>query len=210
MADFKSAIGRGAFVTVMDAKIYKPDATTVESWEDSTPKEILETFEDEDIVATIDHLKFANLTMSGPDIIITGGRYANTLVKFGKSLRLEMKSALCSYEALEELGGVSYNETDGSLTITDSFSGPITIVGDTIIVDQASGEQVPVKIIIYRLLPDSIISLTQDEATAATFDMNGDVMSIRIQVEPAGSDTCVKQVSAFYSIVDGCSDTVAP
>ena len=56
-------------------------------------------------LAEIDHLKFANLTMSGPDITITGGRYANTLVKFGKSLTL--RNAICSLrsKALVALGG---------------------------------------------------------------------------------------------------------
>lgn len=208
MATFKDAVGRGAFVTVMDAKVYKPDAATVEGWSEESPSEIVAALLATTAEATIDHLKFANLTMSGPDITITGGRYANTLVKFGKSLRLEMQSALCSSEALEALGGVTFNEADESLTITDEFSGPVTIVGDTIVVDQASGEQIPVKIIVYRFLPDSIVSLTQDEATAATFDMNGDVMTVQIQIESAVSTSggCSKKASAFYSIVDGCPE----
>lgn len=201
MADFKSAIGRGAIVTVMNAKVYRPTKLMIDSWKTKAPSAILTDFKEEDVIAEIDHLKFANLVMSGPDITITGGRYANTLVKFGKSLRCEMQSALCDQKALVELGGASYDEADGSLTITDKFPGPVSIVGDTFIVDQASGEQIPVKIIVYQFLPDAIVSLTQDEATAATFDLNGDVMTVAID----GDDgSCPTSISAFYSIVDAC------
>ncbi len=207
MADFKSAIGRGAIVTVMNAKVYRPDSETVKGWSDDKPADIIAELETETTpgtskaIAEIDHLKFANLTMSGPDITITGGRYANTLVKFGKSLRCEMQSALCDQKALVELGGAVYDESDGSLTITDKFAGPVSIVGDTFIVDQASGEQIPVKIVIYQFLPDAIVSLTQDEATAATFDLNGDVLSVEIAGD---GGSCSTKVSAFYSIVDAC------
>lgn len=198
MADFKSAIGRGAIVTVMNAKIYTPDSTVVKGWSAKKPSAIIEDLTDP--IAEIDHLKFANLTMSGPDITITGGRYANTLVKFGKTLRCEMQAALCDKDALVALGGAVY-DADSSLTITDKFPGPVSIVGDTFIVDQASGEQIPVQIVIYQFLPDAIISLTQDEATAATFDLNGDVMTVAIKGD---GGSCVSEISAFYSIVDNC------
>lgn len=208
MASFESAIGRGAIVTVMNAKIYTPDSETVKGWSADKPAAIitaLETATPSIKVAEIDHLKFANLTMSGPDITITGGRYANTLVKFGKSLRCEMQSALCDKDALVAFGGAEY---DGdSLTITDKFPGPVSIVGDTFIVDQASGEQVPVKIVIYQFIPDAIISLTQDEATAATFDLNGDVMTVAISGD---GSSCSSTISAFYSIVDNCDAPAAP
>lgn len=199
MADFKSAIGRGAIVTVMNAKVYTPDSTVVKGWSEKKPSAIISDLTNP--IAEIDHLKFANLTMSGPDITITGGRYANTLVKFGKSLRCEMQSALCDKDALVALGGAVYDETDNSLTITDKFPGPVSIVGETFIVDQASGEQIPVQIVIYQFLPDAIVSLTQDEATAATFDLNGDVLSVEITGD---SNSCSSTISAFYSIVDAC------
>ena len=201
MANFQSAIGRGAIVTVMNAKIYNPNKTAVDGWDEKSPSAIITELEGMDALATIDHLKFANLTMSGPDITITGGRYANTLVKFGKSLRCEMQSALCDKDALVALGGAVYDGTDLSLTITDKFPGPVSIVGDTFIVDQASGEQIPVQIVIYQFLPDAIISLTQDEATAATFDLNGDVMTVSIAGD---GGSCSNTISAFYSIVDDC------
>ena len=113
-----------------------------------------------------------------------------------------MQAALCDKDALVALGGAVYDEaTNKSLTITDKFPGPVSIVGDTFIVDQASGEQVPVKIVIYQFLPDAIISLTQDEATAATFDLNGDVMTVAISGD---GSSCSSTISAFYSIVDNC------
>lgn len=45
MADFKSAIGRGAIVTVMNANIYKPDSKKVEAWSTKSPSQIIEDLE---------------------------------------------------------------------------------------------------------------------------------------------------------------------
>ena len=144
------------------------------------------------LAATIDHLKFANLNADGPDITITGGQYSNPLIKFGKSMRCEMQAALCQIDALKALGGVEGDATSG-YTITDKFPGPVSIIGDTFIVDQATGEQIDVQIVIYQFLPDAILSLVQDEATAATFDMNGDVLSVKIASIPG---------STFYTILE--------
>lgn len=205
-ATFKSALGRGGIVTVMNAYVIGNTQSKVESWAALTPNEIYTTdlatvISGKTYDAFIDHLKFANLNATGPDITITGGKRSNTLLKFGKSMRCEMQSALCDYKALVALGGAEFDETNGSLTITDSFKGPVTIVGDTFVVDQATGEEYPVKIIIYQFLPDSIISLTQDEATAATFDLNGDVQSVDIK-NVAGSGSTMATMSAFYSFID--------
>jgi len=201
MADFSSAIGRGGVVTVMNAMVYSINSDTVKTWSGSTPAQVVSALTgtlSTSSTAYIDHLKFANLNADGPDITITGGQYANPLIKFGKSMRCEMQAALCDINALKALGGVEGNDTDG-YSVTDKFPGPVAILGDTFIIDQATGDQVDAKIIVYQFLPDAIISLTQDEATAATFDMNGDVLSVKV----LSTSTATRPSAAFYSIVDG-------
>lgn len=85
-----------------------------------------------------------------------------------------------------------------SYTVTNKFPGAVTIVGDTFVVDQASGDQVPVKILIYKFLPDAVFNLAQDASNAATFDLNGDVLGVHLA---EGNNEY--HGTSFYSIIDG-------
>ena len=116
-------------VTVMDACIYTlkdgkaytggscghlgntQGALTNEDWEFSG--EILDT------------LKIANLTQEGPTKEIKGGKYANSLIKFGKTTTAEIQDALGRASTLVRFFGADYNGgVQKTYTITD------TIVGD--------------------------------------------------------------------------------
>lgn len=83
-------------------------------------------------------------------------------------------------------------------TVTNRFPGPVAIIGDTFIVDQASGDQVPVKIVIYSFLPDAVFNLTQDASNAATFDLNGDVLGVHFK-NTAGN---AYHGTSFYTIIN--------
>lgn len=138
-------------------------------------------------ICTIDTLKVANVTQEGPNKTVTGGQYSNPLIKFGKSARLEMQDALGRAEAIEALGGatIGYDAQTGgkisALHFSEEFAGPKTIIGDSFFIDKNSGRQVPVKVIFYQFLPDSIFNLTQDaEGDATVFDMNGDLLTTDI------------------------------
>jgi hypothetical protein len=201
MADFSQAIQRGGVVTVMNAAVFnseKLDFSTVNSPEEAYKK----VGNLNSMLSYIDHFKTANLNASGPTITITGGQSANPLIKFGKTMKCEMQMALCQIDALEALGGVQTTSTNGvytSYTVTNKFPGPVTIVGDTFIVDQKSGDQVPVKILIYKFLPDAVFNLVQDASNAATFDLNGDVLGVQF----AGTVNNVYKGTNFYSVIDG-------
>ena len=96
-------------VTVFNARLYslkegqKYVATTdldVDHF-DTTNTEVLDT------------LKIANLTMEGPTKTITGGQYANPIIKYGKTMTLEMQDALGRSEAIEALcGGIQEWDTE--------------------------------------------------------------------------------------------------
>ena len=186
-------------VTVMNAKVYAGvDQDTVK---DQTPYEILAGLTSP--LCTIDTLKVANVTMEGPNKTVTGGRYSNPLIKFGKSARLEMQDALGRIDAIQALGG-GISEWTGEATAKaytglhfgENFEGPKTIVGETFFIDQKTGKQIWVNIIFYQFLPDSIFNLTQDaEGDATVFDMNGDLLTTEVQI---GGET----VGVFYSIVE--------
>ena len=203
-ASFDSMIQRFGVVTVMNAKVYNVvyNGTTP-----ATVDEILAMYPEENALTTLDTLKIANVSQDGPDKTVTGGQYSNPLIKFGKSARLEMQDALGNNEALDALcGTVSEYNAAGftgriALHVGEQFAGPKCIIGDSFFIEQKSGAQVPVKIIFYQFLPDSLFNLTQDsEGDATVFDMNGDLMTTVINVGDENGESI--NAGVFYSIVD--------
>lgn len=203
-ATFDSMIQRFGVVTVMNAKVYDVvyNGTTP-----ATVDEILAMYPEEKALATLDTLKIANVSQDGPDKTVTGGQYSNPLIKFGKSARLEMQDALGNNEALDALCGTvsEYREktlqTRIALHVGEQFAGPKCIIGDSFFIEQKSGAQVPVKIIFYQFLPDSLFNLTQDpEGDATVFDMNGDLMTTIINVGDENGESI--NAGVFYSIID--------
>lgn len=203
-ATFDSMIQRFGVVTVMNAKVYEV------VYDGSTPKtvdEVLAMYPEGNALATLDTLKIANASQDGPDKTVTGGQYSNPLIKFGKSARLEMQDALGNNEALDALCGTisEYNTPEFAgriaLHVGEQFAGPKCIIGDSFFIEQRSGAQVPVKIIFYQFLPDSLFNLTQDsEGDATVFDMNGDLMTTVIKV--GKEDGQLINTGVFYSIID--------
>ena len=203
-ASFNSMNQRFGVVTVMNAKVYDVvyNGTTP-----ATVDEILAMYPEEKALATLDTLKIANVSQDGPDKTVTGGQYSNPLIKFGKSARLEMQDALGNNEALDALCGTvsEYREktlqTRIALHVGEQFAGPKCIIGNSFFIEQKSGAQVPVKIIFYQFLPDSLFNLTQDsEGDATVFDMNGDLMTTVINVGDENGESI--NAGVFYSIVD--------
>lgn len=211
-ASFDSMMKNGfGIVTVMNAKVYDAPETSV--LKGLTAYEVYDLSKTMKVLCEIDTFKVANVTQEGPSKTVTGGQYSNPLIKFGKSARLEMQDALGNNEALDALcGTVSEYKTKAAeggalsdriaLHVGEQFAGPKCIIGDSFFIEQKSGAQVPVKIIFYQFLPDSLFNLTQDsEGDATVFDMNGDLMTTVVQV---GGKEAGQLINAglFYSIVD--------
>lgn len=208
-ASFSSMMERFGVVTVMNVDVYNAS----DIFTDNTPKTITDiqtAIKAATPLCNLDTLKIANITVDGPSKTVTGGQYANPLIKFGKSARLEMQDALGNAHAIDALcGGIEeYDNTEGSKkTITalhygEDFEGPKTIVGHSFFIDQKTGQQVPVQIIFFQFLPDSIFNLTQDaEGDASVFDMNGDLMTTVVKI-PDNTGTTLVPHGLFYSIVE--------
>lgn len=162
-------------------------------------------------LCVLDTLKTSNITQEGPNKTVTGGQNASPLLKFGKTARLEMQDALGNAEALEALGGMTVEyeakaEQTGVLSnrfavhASDTFSGPKTLLGTSFFINQKNGAQVPVEILIYQFLPDSIFNLSQDaEGDATVFDMNGDLISTKVELGDNAGKAITKNL--FYSIL---------
>lgn len=179
----------------------------------------LENAEGDTKYIKLDTLKIANINQEGPTKTITGGQTGSALLKYGKTATIEIQDALGRAEALELLGGATVETfevqtgTDTNQTNTgigtgntkvihlgDQFGGPKPILGESFFVDQKSGKQIKVYILIYEMLPDSIFNLTQDaEGDATVFDMNGSLNSKEICVGLTGGEDTTMNV--FYSIL---------
>ena len=128
----------------------------------------------------LDTLKIANFTQEGPTKTVTGGQYANPLIKYGKTMTCEMQDALGRAATMVEFFGCEY--VDGErLTVTDKFPGAFAIEGETFFINQKTGEKENVYIFIPQFTPDAILTLTQDaEGDATVFDLNGTVSVTKI------------------------------
>ena len=207
VAQFDEMLNKFGVVTVMDAKVYN----YIEQSEPKKVDQYIAQYNSGEL-CTLDTLKIANINIEGPDKTITGGRFNDVLVKFGKKGRIEMQDALGNAKALEVFGGAvleTFTDAyDGSnknvLHLTENFTGPKTIIGDSFFIDQKTGTQVPVKIILYKVMPDSIFNLSQDsEGNATVFDMNADLGSERILVGTDGNSSGDVEIGAFYSVYAG-------
>jgi hypothetical protein len=218
-ATFQAMIQRFGVVTVMNARVYNIEDTIGSSAEaaNTIVSKVLQrnassgAIEEKSAkkpLCRLDTLKIANATQEGPSKTVSGGQYSNPLIKFGKSMRLEMQDALGSAAALDalcgtvsETGTLNDYTTVGALHVTEDFNGPKTIIGDTFFIDQKTGQQVKALIVFYQFLPDSIFNLTQDsEGDATVFDMNGDVLTTSILIKDQGGHDV--EHGAFYTILD--------
>ena len=217
-------------VTVMNARVFtKPieDLLNLAEGEDLSNQKVhdivkaLLALDNQEKVNYIklDTLKIANINQDGPTKTITGGQTGSALLKYGKTATIEIQDALGRAEALELLGGATIEtfekETgsgesqtntgiaEGSLKVIhfgDQFGGPKPILGESFFVDQKTGKQIKVYILIYEMLPDSIFNLTQDaEGDATVFDMNGSLNSKEICVGLDSTNNTTMNV--FYSIL---------
>ena len=203
-------------VTVMDVKVYKEFNVT----EGETPAEYLARLQpatpgqnDPKPIAFIDHMQVTTLSTEGPSIEIQGGKFNNKLIKYGKTARCEMTDALGQADALVALGGAEI-DSDGNISITDKFGAPVTIVGETFVVDQKTGKHIPVKVVLYKFLPDSTPSFAFDSGNAATFDLNGDLLAVEgLDLGGAADEEdaekwedCLGATGVFFSFVPyGCA-----
>lgn len=223
-AAFDEMIKRFGVVTVMDVRVYETEkvleALGIESGNFDGSKsacdirDVLGEKDDESAsvvkpVCILDTLKTSNITLEGPTKTVTGGQNASPLLKYGKTARLEMQDALGNSEALEALGGMTVEYEDSTLEqgtgrfavhATDTFGGPKTILGKTFFINQKNGAQVPVEILIYQFVPDSLFNLTQDaEGDATVFDLNGDLIATKVRLGDIEGNALVK--NTFYSIL---------
>jgi hypothetical protein len=175
--DIRAMLRKFGVVTVMDVEAYE-----AKRWAKNEENYVKGEWDAKATLAqkpvfTLDTLKIANINQEGPTKTITGGQNADTLLKYGKTLTMEMQDALGRYDVLEQIYGVNFSKNHQIASFTDRFPKELTIVGTTFVIDQATGAKQPIKVVIPLFLGDGIFNLTQDaEGDASVFDLNGNVL----------------------------------
>lgn len=88
MADLQTMLARFGFVTVIKPTFYEVGSATP--------------------LFTIDSLRISNITQEGPTKTVKGGLYANTQMRYGKTMRLEMEDVVGRIEVLKRLMGANF------------------------------------------------------------------------------------------------------
>ena len=232
-ASFASMRKEFGVVTVRNAKIYEVADADYSKFEKLSAYEIANAVKDLAEGAStsssdslpkityrgkIDTLKTASVSTDGPTKTITGGRYNEPLLKYGKTVTVSRQDALGNHKALEALcGTVSEFSDAGTPTndntligrhITPQFATAKRIIGESFFIDKATGEPVNVKIIFYKFLPDSLFNLTQEaDGDASVFDRNGTLVPVKIQVGQSDGHSEPEQV--FWSVINPDATTAA-
>lgn len=168
----------------------------------------------------LNYLKASNVQMEGPTKEVTGGWNNKSLLKYGKTATMEITNALGQADALEAFNGAVIEhfstgdkpetadfKTEGKshiIHVTDSFSGPKLLVGETYFVQQSTGEQIKVKIIFWNFVSNDVFNLSlSPDGDATTFDCSGtlNVAEIAVGKEGATTDTDIVPVKEFFSIL---------
>lgn len=185
LEQFQSLMNNFGVVTVMDATIYKLKIGYSYSGRGVCSHGTSRPLVPNDFVCTglhLDTLKFSNFMQEGPTKTAKGGIHNNTILKYGKTTRLEMQQVLGSYGVLQEFFGCEYDEETKTLDVGENFPESFAIEGRTYFINQKTGKRVWVYIFIPCFIPDGIFNLVQDaEGDMATFDMNGTVAAMRLE-----------------------------
>lgn len=175
-----------SFVTVMNVK----------AWKQETFNQFAETAPTDPADLEMDSLSISNITQEGPTKEARGGQEARPIIRYKKTLRLEMEDVVMKADTLTTFmnGNLVDDGTDETLQITEEFATYLYVTGETYVIDRATGDRKFVTVKFYNFLPDSIFDLTMES--------EGDIGMINI-----GGELFANEDGVFFEII---SEGTAP
>lgn len=172
-----------AFATVMDVEIF-PDGTQFLASADpevvfAVPANFTGVPDANDAIAPIallDSLTMSNITQEGPQKETRGGTSAEPIIRFRKTVRLDMEDVVITPSAMRALFGATLYDEDGAridnynpatdiiggFGITDTFAKILTLRGKTFVIDRETGDRRWIDITFKRFLPDSVLDMMME------------------------------------------------
>jgi hypothetical protein len=165
-----------AFATVMDVEIY-PEGTLFD--EQGAFKTVNSTRTAVPRIAKLDSLTMSNITQEGPNKETRGGIASEPIIRFRKTVRLEMEDVVVTPQAMRALFGARLFDKDGDpivvtestdydalevggFGITDTFAKMLTLTGKTFVIDRETGDRRWIDITFKRFLPDSVLDMMME------------------------------------------------
>lgn len=170
-----------AFSTVMDVEVfdkevyfYEDTNGDVKAWDKplgETGAAIVES------IATLDSLTMSNITQEGPEKETRGGIASEPIIRFRKTVRLEMEDVVVTPAALKALFGArvttetvqtgdtqnpSSKEIITGFGVTDTFATMISLRGKTFVIERDTGERRWIDVTFNRFLPDSVFDMMME------------------------------------------------
>lgn len=148
-----------SFVTVMDVEVYP-------ALHADSSGEI--TFNQNERITTLDSLTISNITQEGPEKETRGGIHAEPIVRFRKTVRLEMEDVIARIESFDALFGANLKVDDSDsdsivgFAITDTFAKHLTLRGKTFVIDRETGRRQWIELVFKRFLPDSVFDMMME------------------------------------------------
>jgi len=177
-----------SFVTVMNVRAWKqttfnqyanlgsfPEGAGAGGADDPTPD------------LTMDSLSISNITQEGPQKEARGGQEARPIIRYKKTLRLEMEDVVMKGSTLTTFMNGKIDQGNEILSITEEFSTYLYMVGETYVIDRETGNREFVTVRFYNFLPDSVFDLTMES--------EGDIGMINI-----GGELFANEDGVFFEI----------
>lgn len=126
----------------------------------------------------LDSLTISNITQEGPRKEIRGGKNAQPVVRYGKTMRLEIEDAVFNIALAPKLFAAELNVDSTELSITEVFPKAVSIIGDTYIVDKDTGNRTNVYVTFPKFLPDGIFDIAMEsEGDIGVISIAGELFS---------------------------------
>jgi hypothetical protein len=165
-----------AFATVMDVEVFPSEVFFHTDGKAYTEPEGAGT--EVLAIAKLDSLTMSNITQEGPTKETRGGTAAEPIIRFRKTVRLEMEDVVVTPPALKALfGAVVFDQTGDRIdfdnydpnndkvtgfAITDTFAQMISLRGKTFVIEKETGERRWIDITFNRFLPDSVMDMMME------------------------------------------------
>lgn len=189
MAGFNLETSDFSFVTVMNVRAWTqstfneyaaagtfPEGAGVDGADDPAPS------------LTMDSLSISNITQEGPVKEARGGQEARPIIRYKKTLRLEMEDVVMKGSTLTTFMNGKIDPGNEILSITEEFATYLYLVGETYVIDRETGNRELVTVRFYNFLPDSIFDLTMES--------EGDIGMINI-----GGELFATEDGVFFDII---------
>ena len=127
-------------------------------------------------IFNIDSFQITNISMEGPRKEARGGADAEPLIRYGKTVTIELEDVFMREDSLKHFGGGEYNGGKTEVSFGTTFSSSTyTLVGTTFVVGQ-DGEEKPVTVTMYNFLPNQIFDITMEsEGDIGVMNITGEL-----------------------------------